>query len=98
MDLMEKLWAIEEIKQLKARYFRFMDGKDWAGMRTIFTADATFDARTALSIEPQGGEDRLSGAARPSPPSSRRRSPRCAPRIMAMPTKSLSTGRMTPMA
>lgn len=59
MDLIEKLWAIEEIKQLKARYFRFMDGKDWAGMRTIFTDDATFDARTALSIEPQGGEDAI---------------------------------------
>ncbi len=30
---------VEAIKQLKARYFRTMDTKDWAGMRRVFTDD-----------------------------------------------------------
>jgi uncharacterized protein (TIGR02246 family) len=30
---------IEAIKSLKARYFRTMDTKDWAGMRALFTDD-----------------------------------------------------------
>jgi uncharacterized protein (TIGR02246 family) len=33
----------EAIKQLKARYFRTMDTKDWAGMRQVFTDDAVID-------------------------------------------------------
>ena len=37
---MNRLLAIEEIKQLKARYFRFLDTKDWAGLTTVFTPDA----------------------------------------------------------
>ena len=34
---------IEAIKQLKARYFRTMDTKDWAGMRRLFTDDVVMD-------------------------------------------------------
>ena len=34
---------IEAIKQLKARYFRTMDTKDWAGMRQVFTDDVVVD-------------------------------------------------------
>lgn len=34
---------IEQIKDLKARYFLSMDGKDWAAMRQVFTDDATVD-------------------------------------------------------
>jgi hypothetical protein len=34
------LEAIELIKQLKARYFRFLDTCDLDGMKTVFTADA----------------------------------------------------------
>jgi hypothetical protein len=37
------LAAIEEIKALKARYFRSMDTKDWAAFEAVFTADATMD-------------------------------------------------------
>jgi hypothetical protein len=44
----EKLAAIEEIRQLKARYFRTMDTKDWAGLATIFADDAVFDATDSL--------------------------------------------------
>jgi uncharacterized protein (TIGR02246 family) len=34
---------IEAIKQLKARYCRLMDTKDWAGYRQVFTDDVTMD-------------------------------------------------------
>ena len=34
---------IEAIKQPKARYFRLMDTKDWAGMRTLFAPDVIVD-------------------------------------------------------
>lgn len=51
MDVSQKLLAIEEIKQLKARYFRLMDTKDWTGMSTIFTADGVLDARSVFSVD-----------------------------------------------
>jgi len=54
METVDRLWAIEQIKQLKARYFRFLDTKDWEGMRTIWTDDAVFDARTAKTIDASG--------------------------------------------
>jgi uncharacterized protein (TIGR02246 family) len=34
---------LEAIKQLKARYFRTMDTKDWAGMREVFADDVVMD-------------------------------------------------------
>jgi len=34
---------IESIKQLKARYFRAMDTKDWSGFRQVFTDDVVID-------------------------------------------------------
>ncbi len=34
------LEAIELIKQLKARYFRFLDSANYEGLKTCFTADA----------------------------------------------------------
>ncbi|HUJ67588.1 MAG TPA: nuclear transport factor 2 family protein [Acidimicrobiales bacterium] len=40
---MEELMEIERIKQLKARYFRTMDGKDWKGMRQVFADDVVMD-------------------------------------------------------
>lgn len=42
---LERLIAIEEIKQLKARYFRSMDTKDWAGLTAVFAPDAELDMR-----------------------------------------------------
>jgi uncharacterized protein (TIGR02246 family) len=38
---------IEAIKQLKARYFRTMDTKDWAAMRRVFTDDVVMDTTAA---------------------------------------------------
>jgi len=40
----DTLADIEEIKQLKARYFRCLDTKDWAGLTTVFTPDAVLEA------------------------------------------------------
>lgn len=54
MDAATQLLAIEQIKQLKARYFRCMDTKDWAGLRAVFCDDAEFDARTSLSLDGSG--------------------------------------------
>jgi hypothetical protein len=34
---------IEAIKQLKARYFRTMDTKDWDGLAAVFTEDVEID-------------------------------------------------------
>jgi uncharacterized protein (TIGR02246 family) len=34
---------IEEIKKLKARYFRTMDTKDWEAMASVFTDDVVID-------------------------------------------------------
>jgi len=39
----EEALAIRQIHALKARYFRFMDTKDWDGLRTVFTDDAVQD-------------------------------------------------------
>jgi hypothetical protein len=35
----QMLWDIEQIKQLKARYFRFIDTKNWEAFRDLFTDD-----------------------------------------------------------
>ena len=43
VDPVYRLTAIEEVKALKARYFRFLDTKDWAGFAGLFTADAAMD-------------------------------------------------------
>ena len=34
---------LEAIRQLKARYFRTMDTKDWAGMRQVLSDDVVID-------------------------------------------------------
>ncbi len=41
------LLAIESIKQLKARYCRYLDTKDWAAWRTIFADDFVSDTAEA---------------------------------------------------
>jgi hypothetical protein len=43
MDTVERLDAIEAIKQLKARYFRGMDTKAWDEMRQVFADDVFID-------------------------------------------------------
>jgi len=38
-----ELDEIEKLKQLKARYFRTMDTKDWMAMRAVFADDVVMD-------------------------------------------------------
>ncbi len=45
MTDIERLVAIEDIKQLKARYFRGLDTRDWAVYSGVFTDDAQIDVR-----------------------------------------------------
>jgi hypothetical protein len=51
MDNVDRLLALEAIKQLKARYFRCMDTKDWNGLGVVFTEDATADSTEGLSVK-----------------------------------------------
>jgi hypothetical protein len=39
MDRIDRLQAIEDIRHLKARYFRCMDTKQWDELATLFTPD-----------------------------------------------------------
>ena len=45
METVVRLTAIEDIKALKARYFRCMDAKDWPGLQAVFAADLVADFR-----------------------------------------------------
>jgi len=56
MDSLARLVAIEEIKQLKARYFRLMDTRDFDGMAQVFCRDAFFDCSEGMYHTPVGGE------------------------------------------
>lgn len=47
MTELEKLVATLEIHSLKARYFRAMDCKDWAGLEAVFAPDLVADFREA---------------------------------------------------
>jgi hypothetical protein len=59
MDLTQKLAAIEEIKALKARYFRCLDAKDWDGWRKlVFCAHSEMLVPEAQP-EPVIGIDRI---------------------------------------
>lgn len=53
---LDELTAIELIKQLKARYCRFLDTKDWDGYANLFAHDATLDVDTGVSTS--GGDPR----------------------------------------
>lgn len=55
MDDAATLLEIEAIKQLKARYCRYLDSKDWAAWRTVFTDDFVGDTSEA-------GGKRITGA------------------------------------
>jgi hypothetical protein len=40
------LFDVEKIKKLQARYFRFLDQREWNGFAELFTEDVTFDYPT----------------------------------------------------
>jgi len=51
MNPLERLTAIEDIRQLKARYFRYVDTRDWAGLATVFTDDILFDRTYGRAVQ-----------------------------------------------
>lgn len=55
MDPVARLIAIEEIRQLKARYFRLIDDRDFQGWGALFCEDAVFDCSEGLGATPVGG-------------------------------------------
>jgi hypothetical protein len=68
MDDVQRLVAMEEIRQLKARYYRCMDTRDWDGLAEVFTPNAIFDLREVNSVRhpltgvwtpPFAGEERV---------------------------------------
>ncbi|MBV8296768.1 MAG: nuclear transport factor 2 family protein [Acidimicrobiia bacterium] len=52
---------IEAIKQLKARYFRLMDIKDWDGMREVFADDVYINTTGSGGRVVQGADDFMAG-------------------------------------
>ncbi len=56
----EQAAALEAIKQLKARYFRAVDTKDFALLRAVFADDCIADYRNA-SLDPPSGVMMLPG-------------------------------------
>jgi hypothetical protein len=55
MTASDKILAIEAIKQLKARYFRCLDTKDWSGFLGVFTPDAVVDTTEAFTPKDYSG-------------------------------------------
>ena len=53
----EDLLEMEAIKRLKARYFRFMDTKQWDAWSMVFTEDATL--RVDAGITTWGGDPQV---------------------------------------
>jgi len=50
---------VEAIKQLKARYFRTMDTKDWSGMRAVFADDVVMDTASSGGGVVRGADEFL---------------------------------------
>jgi hypothetical protein len=51
MTPLERLIAIEEIKRLKAKYWRGIDTEDWPLFGSLFTENLTVDFREAIKQE-----------------------------------------------
>ena len=54
MDALERLIALEEIKQLRAKYWRTLDTKQWDDWGSVFTEDCTLKFDSGVST---GGGD-----------------------------------------
>lgn len=48
MSPVDRLLALEDIRRLKAEYFRCVDEQDWDGLVRVFTPDAETDMRKAV--------------------------------------------------
>jgi len=49
--LLRRLLDLEEIRQLKARYFRSIDLRDWDGFGQVFTRDAVMEVPETGMVE-----------------------------------------------
>jgi len=63
MDLQE-LIAREQIRDVKARYCRLLDTKDWQGFAALFTEDAILDVSHDTGASPHRGRDAIVTAVR----------------------------------
>jgi hypothetical protein len=54
---LETLAAREEIKELRARYFRFVDGRDWQEFGALFVSEATLDLGDDVGRKLEGREE-----------------------------------------
>jgi len=61
MDKIDRLTAIEQIRKTKARYFRYVDAKDWEAWRTLFTDDLVVDSSASTSAK-LSDDGRINGA------------------------------------
>src|SRR5439155_12815540 len=52
---------VEAIKQLKARYFRLMDTKDWDSMREVFADDVYIDTTDSGGRVVEGADNFMAG-------------------------------------
>jgi SnoaL-like domain len=58
----EKLRAIEEIKQLKARYWYYTDTKNWEAFVGVFAPDVEFNfSESFKAVDPVSGASRVYG-------------------------------------
>ena len=59
MNDLERLVAIESIKNTKAKYWYAVDKKDWDLLRMTFTREARFDIRGERDLKPGESYDKL---------------------------------------
>jgi hypothetical protein len=57
MDALEELKARIQIAEVKARYCRFLDTKEWEGFGGLFTAEATLDVSQETGAPPHHGRN-----------------------------------------
>jgi len=51
MGPLDMLIAMEDIRTVKARYFRCVDTKDWDGLAAVFTSDVVLDRTYGGSVQ-----------------------------------------------
>ena len=54
MDTIQKLFEIESIKQMKAKYYRCLDTKDWEGCLDCYVEDTTLEFDSVVSTHGAG--------------------------------------------
>ena len=59
MNELDRLIAIEGIRNIKASYWYFMDTKQWDKLGMVFTRDAVVDFRGERDLKPGEAYDRL---------------------------------------